>query len=173
MHIETININVSSGQPSTARAFIEALLRTPEVDDPADPPTPTDTRAAGTSVEPPRIGEPWPKYGGTYAGLSRGEDGEPDGHIVLLDARPEKNLKFDDAWKWAEALSDGARLPRRFEAALLYANLRDKIDTTGWYWTGTQSSAGSAWVQYFYLGLQHFRSKDFEGRAVAVRRLVL
>jgi hypothetical protein len=49
---------------------------------------------------------------------------------VLLNASPIGDMKWDDAVKWAEGLGDGARLPTRFESALLYANLQDKFDTT-------------------------------------------
>lgn len=39
-----------------------------------------------------------------------------------------------------------------------------------WYWASTQFSAGSAWVQRFYYGHQHYHAKDFEFLARAVRR---
>ena len=107
---------------------------------------------------------------GTYAGLSRGEDGQPDGHLVLLDAVPEEELKWADAVEWAEGLGDGARLPTRLESALLYANLRDKFDTGCWYWTGTQYSADNAWLQFFGYGYQDGCDKEDAGRARAVRR---
>ena len=119
---------------------------------------------------PPRIGEPWPGVGSVYAGLSRGEDGEPDGHLVLLDDVPESTLDWASANKWAEGLGDGARLPTRFESALLYANVRDKIDTDGWYWTGAQFSESGAWVQHFFSGTQGNGGKSAKARARAVRR---
>jgi len=118
----------------------------------------------------PSIGEIWPEQGGIYAGVSRGEDGAPDAHLVLLEAVPEQDLNWADALKWADGLGNGARLPTRFEAALLYANLHDKLDTERWHWTGTQSSASSAWIQYFSYGIQSDGSKSSEARARAVRR---
>ena len=122
-----------------------------------------------TSALPP-IGQPWPGIAGIYAGTVRGFDGEPDGHLVLLDAVPEEDLSWADAVKWAEDLGDGARLPTRFESALLYANLRDKLDTERWHWTGTQYSSDNAWYQHFYYGYQDCSHKDVEARARAVRR---
>ena len=112
-------------------------------------------------------------HGGIYAGLSRGEDGAPDAHIILLDDTPGKDLNWADAVKWAEGLGDGARLPTRFESALLYANVRDQLVTDEWHWTGTQTSAGRAWVQGFLNGGQYCNYKNDSGRARAVRRLIL
>ena len=111
--------------------------------------------------------------GGIYAGVARGFDGEPDGHIILLDDTPSKDLNWADAVKWAESLGDGARLPTRFESALLYANVRDQLVTDEWHWTSTQDSAGFAWMQYFGYGNQDISYKFDTGRARAVRRLIL
>ena len=118
----------------------------------------------------PAIGQPWPGIAGIHAGIARGFDGEPDGHLVLLDAVPEEDLSWADAVKWAEGLGDGARLPTRFESALLYANLRDKLDTERWHWTGTQYSSRDAWDQNFSNGYQDSGHKGVEARARAVRR---
>jgi hypothetical protein len=35
------------------------------------------------SLDPPAIGQYWPGQGGVYAGLVRGEDGQPDYHLVV------------------------------------------------------------------------------------------
>lgn len=119
----------------------------------------------------PAIGERWPGIDGVYAGVSRGEDGQPDGYIILLNARPNNKLNHADATAWAEGLGDGARLPTRSEAALLYANLQDRIDSDDSYWTSTLGSYGYAWFQDFYDGDQDPYYTDYEGRAVAVRRI--
>jgi hypothetical protein len=117
----------------------------------------------------PPIGQPWPAQGGIYAGLSRGEDGEPDAHLVLLPDVLDKDMAWADAVKWAEGLGNGARLPTRFESALLCANLRDQLDTDHWHWTGTPDSEGYAWYQYLYHGYQYSSGTSFGGRARAVR----
>ena len=148
-------------------AALAALMR---LDGETSVPAPTASPIATT---PPRIGEPWPGIDGTYAGISRGENGEPDAHLVLLNAVPDGNLNWEAAVKWAESLGDSARLPTRFESALLYANLQDKLDTDRWHWTGAQYSSGSAWSQGFSYGGQSAFSKEFEARARAVRRLIL
>jgi hypothetical protein len=173
MHIETININFPAGQSAISRAFIEALLRGPELNESEDHPAPEAMAVRSVTGAVPRIGEAWPEHGGIYAGVSRGEDGAPDAHIVLLDATPAEELNWADAVKWAEGLGNGSRLPTRFESALLYANVRDKLNTDSWYWTGTQCSGNSAFYQYFDNGNQNYNSKSYEGRARAVRRLAL
>jgi hypothetical protein len=127
--------------------------------------------AAAAPVAPfPAIGQPWPGYGGFYAGLSRGESGQPDAHLVLLDTEPTKDLTWSAAVAWAEGLGDGARLPTRFESALLYANLKDRFKTDDWYWTGTQYSESYAWSQYFNYGSQYGTGKKYAAHARAVRR---
>ena len=176
MHIETININFPAGQSAISRAFIEALLSGPELSDPDDqtaPEAPKPMAAKSTASIPPRVGEVWPDQGGIYAGIARGFDGEPDGHLVLLPDEPTDKLNWAAANDWAQRLGNDARLPKRFESALLYANLRDKIDTDGWYWTGTQYSYHDASIQTFYDGSQSNYDKSYEGRARAVRRLAL
>ncbi len=167
MRINTVNIHIQDGPSAIVKAFIEGLMVKSIPDD--EPP-------AGTAPEVgvfPKIGEPWPGLDGVYAGLSRGLDGEPDGHLVLLNAVPEKKQAWADAVKWAESLGNGARLPTRFESALLYANLQDKLDTNEWHWTGTQSSEDGAWTQSFYGGRQDSIGKPYEALARAVSRLPL
>jgi hypothetical protein len=129
---------------------------------------------AGQSIlqasTPLAIGAPWPGVGGAYAGIARGQDGEPDGHLVLLDDVPDSELAWQAALDWAAGLGNGAHVPTRLESALLYANLRDEFQTSGWYWTSSQDSAGYAWNQYFYGGTQSSNDMEYEARARAVRR---
>jgi hypothetical protein len=129
---------------------------------------PASAPATGT----PAIGAAWPGIDGIYAGIARGEDDRPDAHLVLLNERPEKLMDWPDAMALAEQRTDGARLPTRFESALLYAHLRDQFDTSEWHWTGTQYSAGSAWDQFFYYGTQHDNGKTVEARVRLVRRFI-
>jgi hypothetical protein len=128
---------------------------------------------AQASQLPFKVGERSEAVDGIYAGIARGLDGEPDGHLFLLDDKPTGKLSWADACKWAEGLGDGARLPTRFESALLYANLQDQLDIEAWHWTGTQYSDIYAWYQNFRTGGQDYYDKSYEGRCRAVRRLVL
>jgi len=170
MNIQNVNIHLSV--PAFGAALLSALAT--QLDDGGEAVTTTSSVVApATSSTVPRIGEAWPGIDGIYAGVSRGEDGEPDAHLVLLNAMPENALNWQDAVEWAKGLGDGARLPTRFESALLYANVRDKLDTNNWHWTGTQYSSSSAWSQDFSYGLQTSLVKKAEGRCRAVRRLAL
>jgi hypothetical protein len=107
--------------------------------------------------------------GGLYAGISRGVDGQPDTHLVLLPGSAE-DVTWDQAKEFAAAA--GGELPTRNEQALLFANLKDQFEED-WYWSGTQhaSSPSYAWYQTFGNGYQDLSLKSYEGRARAVRRL--
>jgi len=124
----------------------------------------------------PNIGQHWPEQGGIYAGIARGFNGEPDGYIVLLDDKPEKELKWKDAMAWAANLGDGARLPDRFEALLIGANIHDKISPQVYYWSASEYSTTNAWYQYWSSGApggQGNNSKTDAYYVRAVRRLIL
>jgi hypothetical protein len=172
VRIDTINITVQS---PVAKAFLEALLH----DMAAPPAAPAAPAAASTTQQltPPAIGAMWPEQGGIYAGLARGENGAPDAHLVLATVPAAEGVTWQAAIDWAAGLdheghSDWA-LPTRWESALLYANVRDQIDTDGWYWTRTphEKDGSCAWNHYFHHGTQDYTRKSYEGRARAVRRL--
>jgi len=74
--------------------------------------------------------------------------------------------------EWAKTI--GVGLPNRREQALLYANLKEQFQEE-WYWSCEQhaSDASYAWVQDFGDGYQGHWGKDDDGRARAVRRLII
>ena len=163
MRIQQLSLTIQHPSAHVSRAILAAMTD----------PLPVAEPILGqlvTRFSAPAIGDPWPDVGGAYAGLSRAEDGQPDGHLVLLDDVPDSDLKWADAGAWAQGLGNGARLPSRFESALLYANLQKEFVPDAWYWTGTQYSAGNAWSQDFGYGSQYDSYKSFEARARAVRR---
>jgi len=129
--------------------------------------------SAAQLLIPPRIGQPWPGQGGTYAGLVRGEAGQPDQHVILADAKPPTRLAWAAGIKRAMTVeADGHAdfsMPTRDESALLYTNLRVQMDG-GWHWTSTQCSQGSAFGQTFDNGYQDDTGKKCEARVRAVRR---
>lgn len=108
--------------------------------------------------------------GEIYAGLSRDHDTGAWHHLVLLP-HVSPDLKWQGAIDWAKSV--GGELPTRFESALLYANVRDQIDTDYWYWTATQLAhePSWAWSQHFNDGFQTCLHKDDRYRARAVRRV--
>ena len=108
--------------------------------------------------------------GERYAGIAF-ENGQPSHHLFLLDAKPGGTLTWVAAREWAASI--GASLPTRFESALLYANVRDALDTSEWHWTDTQYSESLAWLQDFDGGYQGYYGKDGKLLARAVRRLPL
>jgi hypothetical protein len=116
----------------------------------------------------PAIGSPM--HGGIYAGMSRGENGQPDAALILLSDKPSDAMTWNDAMKWAEDLGNDARMPTLSESALLYAHLKDQFEPR-WYWTNAQHSSGYACVQYFEDGYQLSHRKGYTYRARAVRRL--
>ena len=105
--------------------------------------------------------------GGTYAGISRGVDGAPDEHLVLL---PGEAVDVDWDAARAFATSIGGELPTRAEQALLFGNLKDQFQRD-WYWSGEQAGPSNAWNQNFNNGNQNNNNRSYEGRARAVRRL--
>jgi len=126
------------------------------------------------SPDRPAIGQPWPGQGGVYAGLARGEDGQPDAHLILAPIVPPSRLAWQPALEWAKGIEHEGHadfhVPTRTESALLYANLRDQLDQDSWHWTSTQYSDLSAFNQYFDYGYQLNYDEEFEARVRAVRR---
>ncbi len=168
--MSAITVDVELQLTPRSQAIMAALYRSLDPRFVADEPVAT---AAAAPAAIPAIGAPWPGIeGSAYAGISRGEEGAPDAHLVLLGEKPG-DMSWPDAMKHAEQRSDGARMPTRFESALLYANRRDRRDVGEWHWTSTQSSENGAWLQYFDDGYQDLSVKKFEGRVRLVRRLPL
>ena len=112
----------------------------------------------------PRIGEPW--QGGIYAGLTI-HDNAP--HVLVLLPEEAENVNWKDALTWAE--QQGGLLPSRFDALVLFENLKGKFQPE-WYWTGAQHASyeSCAWLQSFHSGYQTYDHKDSNSRARAVRR---
>jgi hypothetical protein len=130
------------------------------------------TSSSTVSTLPPSIDEYWAGQGGIYGGLVVGEEGSPDGHLILAEDKPDDILNWSASIAWTKKVhKDGHsdfRLPTRRESALLYANLRGRFEA-GWHWIGEQSSSTHAWYQFFDNGYQDSVSKKFEARARAVR----
>ena len=166
MRIDNVTINITPAPSAMSKAFIEALL--------SGAPRASEAPAGAEASTPPKIGEAWPGMGGIYAGITRGEDGEPDQHLVLHVAEPTGRLAWQAGLDWATSLEveghTDFHVPTRFESALLYANLRELFDTSAWYWTSTQYSDDTAWRQYFDAGSQTNYGKKYEARVRAVRR---
>jgi hypothetical protein len=130
----------------------------------------TAAPAASPSLKtiPAAIGAPF--EGGIYAGIARGQNGQPDEHLILLPG--DEKLNWDAAV--AFAATAGGRLPTRHEQSLLFANLKEEFKET-WYWSGAQHEVYTdfAWLQYFDGGTQDGYHKSVAGRARAVRSIAI
>ena len=113
--------------------------------------------------------------GGIFCGLTTKPDGTHHAVVLLPDA-PAERLKWADAMAWAEALGNGAQLPTRPVAALLFANAKPQFEEA-WHWTSEVDADDSscAWDQDFYFGGgdQSYYHKSYAGRARAVRLIQL
>lgn len=130
-----------------------------------------------------KLEEQWKKpsffeYQGDRIPLNPGETyvatittpGEYGGYHLILMPDSQEPLTWQEAMDWADEL--GGELPNRVESALLFATQKAEFEEA-WYWTREFYSDASAWVQDFGYGFQSSLHKDTNGRARAVRRLVL
>jgi len=109
------------------------------------------------------------------AGIIIGKDGAPSYYLILLPGEVE-SVTWKDAMAWADSQGAeyAASLPTRREQAMLYANLKEHFRPE-WYWSGEQHATHSvvAWGQDFDSGYQGGSNKSYQGRARAVRRLII
>jgi hypothetical protein len=106
-------------------------------------------------------------HGGIFAGLTTRKDGSHCAVVLLPDQ--VASITWKKAVKWAQKLE--AELPSRPVAALLFANVKDRL-RPAWHWTSESYHASYAWSCYFDLG-QRYNRKSYEGSAVAVRLIPL
>lgn len=105
---------------------------------------------------------------GTFAGVTTRADGVHCAVIWLPGLGV--NLTWDAATAWAKA--QGAELPTRHVAALLFATVKDKLEPD-WHWTADELNASFAWLCTFSYGGQDDLRKSYDGCAVAVRLIPL
>jgi hypothetical protein len=107
--------------------------------------------------------------GGIFFGLTTGKDGNHYA-ATFLPAKSDKRLPWKKAMEWAT--KQGGALPTRPVAALLFANLKDKLEPL-WHWTSDEEDASYAWYCDFIYGGQYDFHKSYEGSVVAVRLIPL
>ncbi len=147
------------------------------------PAKPKVLRAAvkGTTEAPPPcrcfiIGQNYPEQGGIYAGICRGAPGTQ--HHLFVANEAKADCTWDQAVAFATELNASGHtdfaLPTRAEQSVLFGNVPELFEPR-WYWSGEQhaGSSYSAWGQYFGYGHQLCDGKDYQGRARAVRRLLI
>lgn len=114
----------------------------------------------------PVLGQPL--EGGTFAGLTTRKDGTHCA-VVLLPGFME-DVNWNDAKAWAA--EQGGELPSRPVAALLFANVKDRLKPY-LHWTSEEWNASFAWCCFFDIGDQSGNHKSSGGSAVAVRLIPL
>jgi len=145
----------------------------------------------------PLPGQYWPEQNAHYAGIAT--DGKRHWHILVPAEQdlpkgpwgeygqdiPGAQSRFDghaNTLAMAEAgsplaitiraLPGDCYLPSQAEAMLCAATM-PQIFQPGYHWTSSQTSRHYAYVQDFELGYSYWDVKDFEFRAVAVRRILI
>jgi hypothetical protein len=136
---------------------------------------------AGAAIAPkpgaaPAIGSVWAGQGGIYAGVVRGDEGQPDYHMIVANSERE-GTNWKDALAWVKDLKASGghtdfELPKRKEQAILFGNVPE-LFAKEWYWSSEQYAPydGYAWCQFFHDGSQGSLHKSGSLRARAVRRL--
>jgi hypothetical protein len=123
---------------------------------------PTDAAAVNASIE-------WGSRGKEEPGAVSEFDGMANTRALISSGNDHPVAK------WVAGIKiDGHAdfyLPARRELSLMYANVPELFEKV-WHWSSTQYSADTAWIQLFDGGGQDDANKGYEGRAVAVRRLV-
>lgn len=147
-----------------ARLYIEKIMNKPAT-------------VVSALVGVPRIGTEWVGQGGVHAGVARGNDGQPDYHLIVGDESAKK-MPQKAALEWAlrtgaPSFADFSLFNRR-EQALCFANVPELFKKE-WYWSCEQYAPHPvyAWVQGFGYGSQDYTSKVNDCWARAVRRLVI
>jgi len=121
-------------------------------------------------TRPPRMPAIGDAYeGGIYAGVTV-HDEQPHALVLL----PGDHDRAEWKTQMASAEAQDAMLPSRFDALVLFKNLKREFKEEA-YWTSEQhaSASGSAWYQDFISGYQHYSSTYSPLRARAVRRIPL
>lgn len=141
-----------------------AIMRGAVVDGIEQPPYALLVSAAATETT-----AEWGKYGQDVEGATSRTNGAANTDAMLLAHCPA-------AIQVRELTVDGHAdfyLPALGELNAAAANVPELFSTEGWYWTSTQDSRISAFVQVFEDGLSCWNHKDYQRRVRAFRRVQL
>lgn len=128
------------------------------------------------TITVPRIGAQWPGEDAIYAGIVRGDEGQPDYHLLVPTA-PElqrADLTWKDAMDWARAFEGaGYVVPNRRELRVLIAGVPELFEPE-WHWSSEQYAGNPsyAWAQHFSDGNQNNYHHSNEFRCRLVRRSI-
>lgn len=111
----------------------------------------------------------WGEYGKSVDGATHRSDGKANTDAMVLAQCPAalkvRELTIDSHNDWY--------LPALGEMNTAHANVPELFSTSGWYWTSTQDSRFSAFVQGFEYGFSVWNYKGYELRVRAFRRASL
>lgn len=110
--------------------------------------------------------------GERYAGLVLNDDGTPSHHLVLMAARPDKQMRWEGAMGWAA--KKGGALPTRREMLLIHAHCLAHVESD-WYWSNERLGCdhSDAWSCHFGTGNLDNSHKHSKLRAIAVRHILI
>jgi len=142
-----------------------AILRAPRVGDAEQPPYALIVSGAAAG----EFRSQWGEYGKDVAGAKSRSDGRGNTEAMADAECPAalrvRELRIDGHTDWF--------LPSLGELNSAAANVPELFSTEGWYWTSTQLSRLSAFVQVFEFGLSCWSGKDDELRVRACRAIPL
>jgi hypothetical protein len=101
------------------------------------------------------------------AGAKSHGDGIANTLALLADAEKHPAARWCADYR-ADGHSD-FHLPSRFDLLMAFLQAREAFNEDGWYWSSTQFSRASAFVQGFAYGLSGWDGKDDEHRVRAFR----
>jgi hypothetical protein len=142
-----------------------AIMRGNLIDGVEQPPYALLAAPAATEIE----NVIWGKYGQDIIGATSRRDGQVNTAAMVVADCPAalcvRNLAIDGHADWY--------LPALGELNAAAANVPELFNTKGWYWTSTQYSRDTAFVQDFEDGGSGWDGKDFDCRVRAFRRIPL
>lgn len=127
----------------------------------------------------PKIGAHFPGLDALYAGIAPEEEGLPQAHLVLWNARAAGRMVYQAGIDWAAKvhLETSSHMPGKIESALVYATLADigftEEERKHRHWTSTKKSDTTAFCQYFGYGHQYHDDLYGTNLVRAVSRLPL
>ncbi|MFT3964100.1 hypothetical protein [Propionivibrio sp.] len=162
LHIENVNITLAHAQPPVGLFAALAIA--------------SAAKASSAPRAVPAVGDKWPGLAATYAGVSLSKTGDRLVHLILWDDDPQVAMNYEDAVKHAENVKPDmdSHLPTRHQGLTLFDNLRDRFETSPWYWLLTKTLSGkAAFVQSFVSGSQDYSHLSSEVRVRAVSEIPL
>ena len=109
----------------------------------------------------------WGGYSTDTPGAASQTDGRAN--TAALVASTTSHPAAEWAAKYTEDGHTDYHLPSRFELFMCWLSAPQVFNKSGWYWSSSQYSRGTAWIQGFEYGDSSTSGKDNECRARAVR----